>query len=270
MKYININGKIISSDEAVLPVDNGSFRYGYGLFETMLVQDGVIKLAQYHQDRLHAGLRQLFLELPGSFTAGWMEREVLKTIQKNKAEKRCRVRLQVFAGGGGLYSHEACHAGIVIECFPVEYDGLNENGLIVGVADGIAKSADSLSNLKSCNSLVYALAARQAMSNKWNDALICNTDNRIVESTVANIFWITDGTLHTPPLSEGCIAGVMRRHIMSIINVKETPLSIDMLERAQEVFLTNAIKKVRWISQINNKKYGKAAIEGINTLLNKT
>jgi len=165
--------------------------------------------------------------------------------------------MQVFASGGGLYGADSSKAGFVIECFPLEAEmyTLNENGLVAGVAIGIAKSADALSNLKSCNALVYAIAAKQAKENKWNDALICNTNGHIIESTIANIFWIKDNLIYTPPLSEGCVAGVMRRYIMERTTINEKALSIDELLQADEVFLTNAIRKIRWVGNIGTIYY---------------
>jgi len=247
VNYINLNGKITAAEDAAMPIDNGAFRYGYGLFETMLVQDGVIRMWQYHWERLFEGAGQLFFEQPPLMTPEYLEKEVLKTVWKNKLEGLCRVRLQLFAGGGGLYSRESDKPGFVIECFLLDESNLqlNENGLVAGIATGIAKTIDTLKNLKTCNALIYAIAAQQAMANKWNDALICNTESRIIESTVSNIFWIKDKTIYTPPLADGCIAGVMRRHILETITVKEKSLTVWELLIADEVFLTNAIRRMR-------------------------
>ncbi|MFI5195903.1 MAG: aminotransferase class IV [Chitinophagales bacterium] len=256
MNIININGKITTAADAHIPVDNGSFRYGYGLFETMLVQEGAIRLKQYHWERLFAGLKQLYFDIPVLMSPEWLEEQVISVVKKNKLQKLCRVRLQLFAEGG-LYGAAGNQPGFIIECFPLEASTLqlNENGIITGIAAGLNKSMDSLSNLKSCNALIYAMAARQAKQNKWDDALISNTNGNIIESTIANIFWIHNEVVFTPPLSDGCIAGVMRRYVMERIPVKEKSLSVDELMQADEVFLTNAIKTVRWVSDLNNKKY---------------
>ncbi len=264
MNHINLNGKITEAASAALPVDNGAFRYGYGLFETMLVQDGTIRLGQYHWERLFAGAKKLYFELPVLMTPEYLENEVLQTVKKNKLEKLCRVRLQLFAGGGGMFGMDN-KPGFVIECFPLDESTLllNENGLTVGIATGLAKSMDCLSNLKSCNALIYAIAARQAKENKWNDALVCNTAGNIIESAIANIFWIKDKTVYTLPLADGCVAGVMRRHIMEQITVQEKNLSADALLSADEVFLTNAIKQIRWVGSIAAKRYNNSLVKEI-------
>ena len=252
-----------------MPIDNGAFRYGYGLFETMLVQDGLISLWQYHMDRLFAGVKQLYFVIPALMSPEYLEKEVLQTVKKNKLEKLCRVRLQMFSGGGGLFSPENKHPGFVIECFPLDESSLplNENGLVAGIATGLSKSMDALSNLKSCNALIYAIAARQAREHKWNDALICNTNGNIIESTIANIFWISSGIIYTPPLADGCVAGVMRRHIIEKIAVTEKSLSEGELQAADEVFLTNAIKGIRWVHEIGNTHYSNKQTHKVYDLL---
>lgn len=257
LQYININGHILPADRACTPIDNGAFRYGYGLFETMLVKDRQIMLQELHLERLMNGLRQLQLQLPPHTDANKLAANIQETVRKNQLQKLCRVRLQVYAGGGGLYGQDVAKAGYIIECFPLndEATRFNTNGLHLGIAEGIAKSNDSLANLKSSNALVYAIAARQAKDNKWNDALVCNTNGNIIESTIANVFWVKGDTIYTPPLSDGCIAGVMRKHIMEQVTVTEQPLTEALLMEADEVFLTNAIKQIKWVATIAGKHY---------------
>lgn len=269
MSFININGKMVTAGDGTVPVDNGAFRYGYGIFETMLLQDGIIRLKEYHWERLFSGLAQLQFQLPALIIRERLEKEITQLATRNKLEQLCRVRLQFFAGAGGLYSGEVQKPGYVIECFPLGEDilKLNENGLVTGVAEGVAKSADRLSNLKSCNALVYAMAARQAKAQHWNDALILNTSGNIIESTIANIFWIKDGAVFTPPLTEGCVAGVMRRHIMNNVQVKEQPLNEKVILHADEVFLTNAIKRMRWVNTVGDRNYGNSMIRSIYHML---
>ncbi len=259
--FLNLNGRLIENTKSGVPHDNRAFRYGYGLFETMLYRSGQIELGIYHWERLFAGMEQLSFEVPKHFTAAMLATEVQRTVKKNSMSALCRVRLQVWPGSGGLYDATSFAPHFIIECFPLaeELTQLNENGLVVGIATGLSKSTDSLANLKTCNLIIYAVAAKQAKINKWNDALICNTQGHIMESTIANIFWVKDGTIYTPPLSEGCVAGVMRRHLLTLNDKKgakiiERPLQREYLLNADEIFLSNAIRKIKWIKQIEDHK----------------
>ncbi len=266
MSFTNINGKIIATAEAVIPADNGAFRYGIGLFETMLVKNGQIRLGSYHWQRLFAGMKQLFFEVPVLFTATMLEAEVLRTVKRNNLAAYCRVRLQVYLGSGGIFGEGPQKPQYVIECYPLPEDNmlLNTNGLVLGIASSITKSTDSLSNLKSANALVYAIAARQAKHNKWNDALVYNTQGHIIESAIANLFWVKEGKVYTPPLTDGCVAGVMRSYILEQWpSIEERSLTYEELMQADELMLTNAVKGVRWVSNIEDKRYGCEAIKRI-------
>ncbi len=224
----------------------------------MLIKNGNIQLLDYHIERLFSSAAQLLLQLPKLWSPDWLEQQILDTARKNKLEHLARVRLQLFAGGGGLFGTDVAKPGFLIECFPIQEEllQLNENGLIAGIATGLNKSADRLSNLKTCNALIYAMAARQAKTEKWNDALILNTQGNVIESTIANIYWVTGGKVYTPPLSEGCIAGVMRRHIITLNpEIIEKTLSVTELMQADEVLLTNAIRGIKWIGSIGDKTY---------------
>lgn len=258
MKYSNLNGKIIAEPEVSIG-DNSAFRYGVGLFETMLVRDGAIRFAPSHWDRLFTGMKQLGFEIPALFSATQLENEVLKTVKKNQMESLCRVRLQIYGTGGGLYDREHYRPLYLIECYPLTPEMLliNENGLVAGIAHGLAKANDSVAHLKTSNALVYAMAAQVAKRQKWNDALLLNTTGNIIESTIANVFWVKDNKVYTPPISEGCVAGVMRRHLLETFSgIVQEPLTTQMLQACDELFLTNAIRGIRWVGQCGDRKYG--------------
>jgi len=252
----------MATDAADVACDNRAFRYGYGLFETILFKEGIVELKNYHFERLFNGLKQLYFDVPHRMTAEWLEHEIINIVKKNNLEKICRVRLQMFAGAGGLYDGKNQTPQFIIECFPLEATTLqlNDNGLVTGIAKDINKNVDSLSNLKSCNALIYVIAAQQAKKEKWNDALICNASGRIIETTIANIFWVKKEIVYTTPLSEGCVAGVMRRFVIEKIKeagilFQEQSLSENDLWQAEEIFLTNAIKRIKWIKSIDKKVY---------------
>jgi branched-chain amino acid aminotransferase len=261
LNYININGSIINTKGSQPAFHSRSFRYGYGIFETLLIKDGAIMLKDYHWERLFASAKQLYFNIPKLFTAERLEEEILHLAAKNQCEHLCRIRLQLFADGGGLFDGHSQTPEYIIECFLLEEPviQLNENGLVIGIAEGLNKSVDALSHLKSCSALIYVIAAQQAKAYQWNDALILNTKGNIIESTIANIFWIKDSIVHTPPLSEGCVAGVMRRKLLNDLpalgmKIIEQPLTGEILMNADEVFLTNAIRRIKWVASVNEKK----------------
>lgn len=272
MKYINQNGELFT--EEMIRTEHKALRYGYGLFETILVQNGLIMLPAYHLERLLAGMAQLDICIPEHYNAKWLEEQVLKTTTANQIKSDCRVRLQVTPHIEDFAVTGPQTPFFSIECMPIDpkLTAFNEKGLNIGFADGLQKSPDTTSNLKTCNALIYALAARQALKNGLDDTLIKNTHGRVIESTIANLFLIKNERIYTPPLSEGCIAGVMRRYIIDKlaqhdIAVTEKPINEEDVLEADELFLTNAIRRIKWVSSLGEKHYGNNYVQHIGHLL---
>lgn len=273
MKYINFNGGLLKAGNVAITYDNSSFKYGYGLFETMLCTEGTIRLKEYHWERLFEGLKQLNMEFPGPDAQGHIEEEALKTVRKNNMGKLCRIRLQVFPSAVQGDDNQR-RPEFIVECIDIEAQDIfwNESGFQVGMASGLAKSADSIANLKSCSALIYALAAGQAKAAGWNDVLIRNTLGNIIESSIANIFLVKRGLIYTPPLTDGCVSGVMRRHIINSlkkneITVIEKSITEDDINSADELFLSNAIKGIKWVGKAGNTAFGNRYSRDIYGLL---
>ncbi len=261
MNSICFNGKFFSADEPVLLASNRGYRYGDGLFETMKVQQGNILLADYHFERLYTGIAMLQFEMPRLFLRQRTEDEILHLCKKNKCEQLGRVRLSVFRGNGGLYDEEKA-LQYLIECWPLNesVSKLNENGLVIDIYSEAEKSCDKFSNLKSANFLPYSMAALYAKEKKVNDCLVLNSTGSIADSTIANLFVIKNGIIVTPGLDEGCVNGVMRRHLLKEMqnagyDTREVAVSVNDLANADEVFLTNAINGIRWVRQFRDKLY---------------
>ncbi len=263
MPHINLNGRLLPADTAGIPPAARALRYGYGLFETMLAQDGGIRLEDLHWQRLRGGMDALRIAAHPHFFPELKE-SLRKTLLRNGHERLARIRLQVWPGSGGYYDGDAFSAHYLIETFPLEAEPerLNENGLVTGIAEGIIKSADAYSHIKSCNALPYALAARQAKERRWNDALLLNHSGNISDSTIANLFWSDAAdNIFTPPVSEGCVAGVMRQHLLESLpgwgfSVAEGPVSPQELTEARCIFLTNAVRGIRWVSGLEERAFG--------------
>ena len=272
-KYFNYNGRSFADNENVMSKDDRSYRYGDGLFETMKLIAGNILLKDYHFERLFLGLEVLKFNTPALFTKQKIEKEIRELSKKNECERSARIRLSVSRGIGGLYEY-VNKFSYLIECWPLEQKGFNENGLIIDIFPDARKSIDVFSNLKSANYLPYVMAAIWAKENKLNDALILNQHDRICDSTIANIFWVKDNNIFTPPLNEGCVAGVMRRKILELVTrnsdhlMQEAVLTQEILLQADEVFFTNAITGIRWVKECRDRVY-KSTISGkIFALLN--
>lgn len=112
------------------------------------------------------------------------------------------------------------------------------------------------------------MAGLFAQKNQLGDCIVLNAFGRISDSAIANIFIIEGNTIYTPPLTEGCVAGVMRRWLLEKFDFKkyqvvEKRLSVNDVLVAEEFFLTNAISHLRWVKKFRDKNYGNKKIKEI-------
>lgn len=253
--YYSINGKTQSAKESIIPPDNAAFRAGMGLIETVLWQYDHLQLWDQHFERLSQGMVSLHLKMPAHTNKNSLEKEIIHLIKQNNITASARVRIQFFGGGGGLFSDAALQAQYIIEVYTIEehLPYLNEHGLCVGFAEGLEKCFNSISHLKTANGLVYAQAAIQARQQRCNDMLIANSKGHIIESSIANLFWVKDKTIYTTPLTDGCVGGVFRAFMLhQFPEIKLQSIDRDNLKAADEVFLTNAIRRIKWVADLDS------------------
>lgn len=276
-EWINFNGKLVEAGQPVLEIQSRAFRYGDGLFETLKYTKGRLQHADKHMDRLFAGLRALRFEIPPLFTPASLLAEAERLIRKNRPGAGARVRLAVFRGSGGLYDPEDLKPRFVVEVQPLaeQYFQLNENGLVCGIFPEARKAVDQFSNYKTAQYLPYTQAALFATAQKWNDALVLNAAGRVCDSTMANLFLIKGGRLLTPALTEGPVAGVMRAVLQETfagtgLAVEEAAIEETDLQEAEGLFLTNAVRGIRWVKQCGDTGYSFSACAAIYQQLAQT
>ena len=260
--FCNLNGKILNEATASVSVNNRSFRYGDGCFETMKCINGKLILADLHFERLFASLKTLQFDCPSFFTSQYLLNQINELVLKNQHGKLARVRLTIFRGDGGLYDPENLAPNWLIQSWSLDdaINMLNSNGLVVGIYNDGFKAADQFANIKSNNYLLYSQAALYAKQQHWNDALVLNHRQTIADATIANLFIISGHTVITPPLSDGPVSGVMRRYLIDQLprlnyHVTEQPIYPADVLHADEAFLTNAVHGLKWIQSIDDKQY---------------
>lgn len=253
--YYSLNGKFFPEETVAFSVDNRSFRYGDGLFETLRVRHGKVPLWDYHIDRLLTSLNALQFILPAHLTSASLHKDVELLLAKNK-HTNARVRISFYRGDGGLTDPIPQTCGYLIQTWPIQPDtlGFNTNGLHIGTYTAAQKSTDFLANLKSANYLPYVMASLFAKEQKWNDALVINHQGRVADTCIANVCWIQNGDIFTTPLSEGPVNGVMRRYLTSQLPIIEKAITPADLAMADELFLTNAVKGIQWVGMIDGHR----------------
>jgi branched-chain amino acid aminotransferase len=259
--YLYFNNQLLKTGVPVLMAHNRSFRYGEGVFETLKVVKGRVLFIDWHVERLQKALALVLLPVPAWLTPGGVQEKLISLLQKNQ-QSTARIRLTCWRGNGGLFEFEPDALQYCMESFPLETAGyaFNENGLELGVFDAARKNCDAVSNYKTASHLPYALAAVYAKKNQLNDCFVLNQHGRVCDTAIANVFSVKNQKITTPPLSEGCIDGVLRRWLLQQLpqagfEVEEAPIAVDMLQQADEIFVTNVIKGIRWVKTVGAHTY---------------
>ncbi len=253
MPVVWLNGTLVAGDVAAVPVLDHGLTVGDGIFETMRTQDGRPFAVSRHLTRLRRGLAGLGLQLDrkdDELRAGLQE--VADALDART--RPAKLRLTVTAGPGPLGSgrvegaQTVYVAGEALDAWPSTAAAVtvpwrrNEHSAVAGL-----KTTSYAEN-------VVALAA--AKERDASEALMANTAGELCEGTGSNVFVIHDGTIRTPPLSSGCLAGVTRELILDRLDVDvvEEALPFDSLASADEVFLTSSTRDVQGLHRIDDRE----------------
>lgn len=242
-----------------------AFVYGDLLIETIAVVNGKMRFGQLHFERITNSARLLNIQLPENWGLDYL----IQVVAAQCKLDRCRARLVISRMGTGFYLPNSNEAQFNVEYWPLPIPKLAIEK--IGVYRENKKACSPLSNLKTGNALLYVLASQYAQLRNLDDVLLLNTNNNITEASSSNVFWIKNGIIYTPPLTEGPVNGVMRRAL--IVNtgyaVIEQQLSEETLSDADECFLTNAIHGIVSIKSFESSTYSTTITDSLRkNLLN--
>lgn len=222
---------------------NRAFVYGDLLFETIRIDNGLINHASRHFKRLCESSALLNMQLSADFTLPEFEAQIQKAIHETgMGHKTARVRYLLHRDSEGFYLPNKNKVAFHIDVFALDETPNQEKKL--GVYTHQKKARGPFANIKSGSALLYVMASIWAKENGFDDALILNQDGRPVESSNSNLFWIKNNKTFTPPLHEGCVAGVMRSVILEQQEITEKECRLDELKNADEIFLSNAVSGI--------------------------
>jgi len=274
---ININGELHAPQAATLSFKNRGFTYGDAVFETIRVINGKIIFWEDHYFRLMASIRILRMEIPQHFSPEFLEEEILKLIRDNQLESAAaRVRFTVFRKEGGLFTPDTNSIGYVIsaEALAQPFYLFNEEPYEVELFKDHYINSGLLSNLKSNNRVINVLGSIYAKENDYKNCLLLNEHKNVVEALNGNLFLVKGNEIKTPPLSEGCIKGIIRGKLIEIIRglkdytLVEAPVSAFELQKADEMFLTNVICGIQPVSRYRKKEFAARVAKDLLVKLN--
>lgn len=276
---VNFNGKIVDGEEPLVSISNRGYKYGDALFETIRVVNGKVLFLEDHYFRLMASMRILRMDIPMNYTMEFFEAEILKTIDANpNLNNSARIRLNVDRGEGGKYmpsDFSNVHFNIIAE--PLEnlfYSEHSFEDFHVDLYKDYYLSPGLLSGLKTNNKSLQIIGSIYAEENGLDNCLVLNTNKMVVEALNGNLFLVKGDKIKTPPLEDGCLRGVMRKQILSLLQkdpnyiVEESSISPFELQKADELFITNTIVGIQSIGSYRKKNYENAVAKEILVNLN--
>lgn len=248
-EVVRIDGR---EARAVSALDRG-LHYGDGLFETIACLEHRPRLLERHLARLEAGCRRLALATDLAAVAaevrelaGGAGRAIVKVLV---------TRGVATARGYGPSGTERPTRITLRYAWPEDDAHLAQDGVRVRIAATRLGENPALAGLKHCNRLEQVLARAELRDAELAEALMFSSGGRLISGTMSNVFLVHQGRLATPRLDACGVAGVMRAAVLEAAAVAGIPAAEDALgalelERAEEIFLTNALIGVRPVREL--------------------
>ncbi len=261
---VNFNGNLLSKNTSYLNHQNRGLRYGDALFESIRVVNGKIFFWEDHYLRLMASMRILRMEIPMDFTMEFLEEQLLACVEANGLlDKPARLRFTVFRNNGGLYLPETNDVSYIIEASLMDspFYTLDNSAYEVELFKDFYVNPDMLSTLKTNNKVINVVGSIFAAENGYQNCLLLNNEKKVVEALNGNLFLVKDHIIKTPSLKDGCLNGIVRKKLIAILGAldkyhfEESFISPFELQKADELFITNAIIGIQPITKYRKKEY---------------
>jgi branched-chain amino acid aminotransferase len=211
-----------------------------------------------------ASMRVFRMEIPMNFTMEYFEEQILSLIQSdNNKSNAYRVRFSVCRKEGGFYLPKTNDVDFVLTFLALDNDlyGIDSASYEVELFKDAYVTKQLFSTLKSNNKLVQITGSIFAHENGYENCLLLNDEKNVIEALQGNLFMKMNNTLITPPISDGCLNGIMRKQILAIakkiegLEVVEKSISPFDLQKADELFITNVVKGIQPITKYRKKEF---------------
>jgi branched-subunit amino acid aminotransferase/4-amino-4-deoxychorismate lyase len=257
---IYLNKSMVEATKARVAPVSSAMLYGRGVFTTLAIYDSKPFLWSKHWQRLAGHATKLDID-----HTGCTEKNVGEALQKLIAvnqvkEGRARVILLARHGRDIWKTKAPGTKKTDLLIMTGEPQKIPQTGLSLAVSPYRANTVSPLTGIKSLNYLDHVLAWEEAQSRDFDEAVVLNERGEIVSATTANLFWAKNGTLHTPALSSGALAGITRECVIDIANKHFIPLlegiyEMNDLTDADEIFLTSSSLGVAPVTTFDFRRY---------------
>ncbi|MFN7983439.1 MAG: aminotransferase class IV [Vicinamibacterales bacterium] len=264
---VNVNGRLLDSEHAVISVFDHGFLYGEGVYEVMRTYDGEPFLFDRHMRRLRASAGLIRLPMPfGDDEFDTRIRSTMAAAGLGQDGREAYIRVLVTRGVGEIsYDPSACPSPSVVIITKQHVDApaaAYTDGVMVSMVGILRNHPGSVSPIiKSNNLLNNALGNQEALRQGAFEAVMRNYRGEIAECSTSNIFIVKDGVAITPPLESGLLAGITREFVSEVaeslgIQTREQVLHDADLLGADEAFLTSTTRELVPIVRVDSNVIG--------------
>ncbi|MFF8194341.1 aminotransferase class IV [Streptomyces bobili] len=243
-----LDGGLQDIESARVSVFDHGLTVGDGIFETVKAVHGRTFALTRHLDRLTRSARGLGLPEPDHAE---IRRACAAVLDANPMPLG-RLRITYTGGQGPLGSDRGEHGPTLVVA--LGETGRRPDSTAVITVPWTRNERGALTGLKTTSYAENVVALARAHRSGASEALFGNTVGLLCEGTGSNVFVVLDGEIHTPPLASGCLAGITRELTVDWTGAKETDLPLDVLERADEVFLTSTLRDVQAVHRVDDRE----------------
>lgn len=227
--------------------------YGKGVFTTIAVAGSRPLFWEKHWKRLTANAEKLDIDI-SKYLGSVVENALSEKIVQGKLlDGRARITF-VDESQAKMWAKQAVMKTrlLISTAAPHEVP----KNLRVTVSPYLVNSTSPLAGIKSCNYLENLLAVDEARRRGFFEAIRLNQKGEVTSACMANVFWIKDGTIFTPSLETGCLAGTTREFVLENFECFEVEAELDALDAADAIFLTSAGIGIRKVAELNGRPIG--------------
>ena len=246
MSIVFHNSDFIKEDDLVIKSSNRALNYGDGFFETIKIINTKPFNFSNHYIRYCFACSVLKLDCTENEESLLL---ILNKLIKHNNIVNGSAKIYISRGGKGKYLPESTISDILI----ITNAGLGfeiNAPISLFIFSDEVKTTGNISNIKSVNALVSVLGAIQAKEHGFDNAILMNSEGNCIETTNSNIFIAKNEVIYTPPITDGCVDGAMRKWIVQNINVIERSIDLTDIRDANEVFITNALNGVTAVNKV--------------------
>jgi 4-amino-4-deoxychorismate lyase len=243
---IILNSSLVEATGARIEAITSATLYGRGVFTTLAVHGAQPFLWPEHWDRLTAHAARIGVDF-GKLEEETVRASLLRLVEANELrDGRARITLLSNASSGTWqFDTPDAHQTNLLIMTGAAHRSAFEEGLAITLSPYRVNTHSPLAGIKSVNYLEQILGREEARARDFDEAVRLNERGEVVSATMANIFWVKDGTLHTPALGTGALAGTTRAHIIMLAAELSMPViegvyDLSHLSDADEIFLTSA------------------------------